>query len=206
MKRKFLFFIHYSLFLFACSSQQTELRLDGVCYTIDLDGKKEAPIPFSSIFKNVQTIILEAGKDCLIGSVDELQIFDGCIYILDKHIAKSLFVFDMEGRFIRKIGSLGRGPGEFIHVDDFTIDTGNRFIFLSDQGNRVHQYQLNGAYVQSIKVQAEHSNIMLIQFYNDRLYADAVAWDPVRGDYMLLEIDPDSGKILSCFPHIIWDT
>jgi hypothetical protein len=128
MKRKFLFFIHYSLFLFACSNQQTELRSDEVCYTIDLDGKKETSIPFSSIFKNVQTIILEAGKDCLIGSLDELQIFDGRIYILDKHIAKSLFVFDMEGRFIRKIGSLGRGPGEFAggkaHVGKIKIFSG----------------------------------------------------------------------------------
>ena len=38
----------------------------------------------------------------MIGGISELQVFDGCIYLLDNFVANGLFVFDMEGRFIRK--------------------------------------------------------------------------------------------------------
>jgi hypothetical protein len=171
--------------------------LEGDCITINLDGEKEAFIPISSVFKNVQPIILETGKDCLIGNLSELQVFDGHIYVFDKYFAKSLFVFDMEGRFIRKIGNVGKGPGEYIQANDFTLDTENRFIYLSDRGNRVHKYQLDGTYINSITIPIPRSNINFIQYYNGRLYADVFPWEPDMADYMLLETDPDNGKILS---------
>jgi hypothetical protein len=68
-------------------------------------------------------VISGTNEDCMIGMIHELQVFDGCIYILDRAITKSLFVFDMEGRFIKKIGCFGNGPGEFIQPVDITLDT-----------------------------------------------------------------------------------
>lgn len=196
MKKKYLYIL-FTFFLFSCSVKQKELSLGGALYNINLDGEKETSIPYSFIFKNVRTIILETNKDCLIGGINELQVFDGYIYILDVHRAKSLFVFDTEGRFIRKIGRLGRGPGEYIRVSDFTLDTENRFIFLQDQGSRVHKYQLDGTYVNSITVQTSRSNNSFIQYYNGWLYSSVLAWDPTPDDYTLLKSDPNDGKILS---------
>ena len=196
---KKLFFLFILFLFFSCANRQTtnSLNENKAHYIIDLDGKKEQSIPYSSIFKNVQTILLETSQDCLIGSVNELQVFDGCIYLLDRAVAKSLFVFDREGRFIRKIGGLGYGPGEYVQILDFTIDTEKRFIFLQDQATRVHKYRLDGTYVHSITIQIPRSNSYYIQFYNGRLYASTLAWERNRDDYMLLEIDPDDGKILS---------
>jgi len=171
--------------------------MNGVCYTIDLDGNKEAFIPISSIFKDVKTIILETRSDCMIGNVSEFQVFDGHIYILDKYNAKSMFVFDMEGRFLRKIGSLGRGPGEYLGVSDFTLDTENRIIYLKDVDYRVHKYQFDGTYVHSITLQVPHSSIISIQYYKGKLYSDIIAWKTSSNDYILVEIDPNDGKILS---------
>ena len=197
MMKKLLVLFFISSFFFSCSNRQTAKYPDKGHYIIDLDGNKEEAIPYSSLFKNVQTIILETGEDCMIGSINELQVFNGYIYILDKPIAKSLFVFDMKGRFIRKIGSLGNGPGEYIQIKDFTVDTENGFIFLQDEGTRVHKYQLDGTYVHSISIQTPRSNSYFIQFYKGILYASVIAWDPAEDDYMLLGIDPNDGKILS---------
>lgn len=184
--------------LCSCSSaQQKELPLNGNYYTIDLDGKKETSILFSSIFKNVQTIILETNKDCLIGNINEFQVFEEFVYVLDRLSAKSLFVFNMDGRFVRKIGNLGRGPGEYVQVIDFTLDTENRFIFLLDRGNRVHKYLLDGTYVNSITIQMPSANIAFIQYYRNRLYASVLAWNSSKDDFMLLETDPIDGKIIS---------
>ena len=187
-------------FLFSCSNQQTGLTSENdTVYKIDLDMEKEEFIPLSSIFKRVKTIILETGIDCAIGIVSDLQVFDGCIYILDQGLAKSLFVFDMQGRFIRKIGNLGRGPGEYNIIRDFTIDAENKFIFLQDQGTLIHKYHLDGTYVHSFTIQIPSSNSYFIQSYNGRLYSSITPSKNIQtqDDYMLFEIDPNDGKIIS---------
>ena len=190
------------ILFFSCINRQTNTspdKLDEAHYIIDLDGYKEDYIPYSSVFKNVKTIILESKDDALIGSVREFQVFDGYIYIMDAVIAKSLFVFDMDGHFIRKIGRLGQGPGEYIQLFDFTIDTENGLIFVLDFGYFIHKYRLDGTYIHSIDVRSQipRSNIDFIQFYHNRIYASVRTWEATPDDFMLMEMDPKNGKILS---------
>ena len=110
----------------------------------------------------------------MIGNINTIQVFDGYIYILDSSKAKSLFVFDLEGRFIRKIGSLGNGPGEYLGLNDFTLDTDNGIIYIGDIKNRVHKYNFDGTLINTITIQAPSSNIAFIQFYNGSLYTSHI--------------------------------
>ena len=198
MNKKIFSLVLLVIFI-SCSSRKNEQKLhfDGEYYTIDLDRKKESFYPISSLFNDVRTIVLETKKNCLIGIVDDFQVFDGHIYLLDSKKAKSLFVFDMEGRFIGKIGSLGRGPGEYLEIRDFTIDTENSNIFICDAFNRIHKYQLDGTFISTITIQAPNSNADYIQFYNDRLYSYHLWWENTNDNFMLLESDQNNGKIIS---------
>ena len=199
MNKKF-FCCFFSVFLMSCSTRQAEqsdLPLNGDRYIIDLDVERDTSIPLSSLFKNVRTIVLETGDSYLIGSLDDLQVFDGYIYILDSRKAKSLFVFDMEGRFIRKIGRVGNGPGEYSEIKDFTLDTKNGFIFLLGAVNRVLKYQLDGTYVYTISIQEPNTISNFIQFYDGKLYSYSFGKNQSLNDYMLLETDPEDGKVLS---------
>lgn len=173
------------------------IPMNGAYYTIDLDGKKKTSIPLSSYFKGVRTVILETNEDCLIGFIDEIQVFDKHIYILDSNKSKSLLVFDMEGKFIRKIGGIGNAPGEYIGPSDFTLDTENRIIYICDINNRVHKYRFDGTYLDTITIEKSGFNVIFIQFYNDRLYTNPLWWKKSDDNFMLLEIDPNDGKILS---------
>ena len=197
IKRRNSFFLLLFFIFFSCSQNQKKFSLTKSNYTIDLDEKKEASIPFSTFFKNPKTITLETNREFLIGHIKELQVFNGCIYILDALYAKSLFVFNMDGHFIKKIGSLGNGPGEYIQPLDFTFDTENRFIFLLDYGNRVHQYHLDGIFVRTITLQEQDIYINNIQYYNEKLYLSVRKFQPSTNDYMLMEVDIENGKILS---------
>ena len=190
-------YISFIIIIFcSCTVKQTDLFMN-TSYMINLDGKQELSLPFSNYFKSAEIIILETNADCLIGRIEEFQVFDECIYILDAHIANSLFVFDIEGRFIRKIGRVGRGPGEYIKLLDFTLDTENRFIYLLDFGQRIHKYSLDGAYIQTIIPQIDKTNVIFIQYFSGKLYMSVRAWTPTPDDYMLLETDTVDGKILS---------
>ena len=171
--------------------------MDGSCYVIDLDANKETYIPYSSVFKNLQTIILETNNESLIGTITELQVFNGLIFVLDAHIAKGLFVFNTDGKFLNKIGGIGGGPGEYSRIYDFTIDTDNQCVFLLVQGSRVHKYEFDGTYMSSINIQLQNTNSYFIQYYNGRLYSSIIAWEPQKDDCMLVEINPENGKILS---------
>ena len=198
MKHKFFLIVLCLLSLYACSTNiQKELSLNENCFVIDLDKNNEPSIPLSNYYKSVKTIILETNKDCLLGMVTEFQAFDGFMYVLDMFVSKSLFVFDMDGRFIRKIGNMGGGPGEYIQPWDFTVDMENDVIYLLDYGRRIHKYQFDGTFVQTITPKVENTNIEYIQYYNGKLYMSVKAYNPSSADYSLLEADANNGKILS---------
>ena len=173
------------------------MHLDGDYYVVNLDKEKESSISLSSLIKCIQTIILETNDECLIGNIDELQVFDGNLYVLDSDKAKSLFVFDKKGIFLRKIGRVGQGPGEYISPRDFTLDLENRIIYILDQRNRILKYNTEGTPIETIEVQLNSSRIDAIQYYNGKLYAYYVSWEKSDENCLLLEIDKENGRIIS---------
>ena len=77
-------------------------------------------------------IVLETTPESTIGTIDKLIVRENKIYILDKEITKSLFVFSIEGKFLYKINQAGRGSGEYIYPDDFSIDNSKNEILIWD--------------------------------------------------------------------------
>jgi hypothetical protein len=167
-------------------------------FTIDLDTiPKEKEIYLSTIFKSVKPIILETGKNILIGNIDVLQAFDSKLFILDRMYAKSLFVFDMEGTFIKKIGALGRGPGEYMNITDFTINPEKKEIYLLDSsGYMVHQYTTDGVYIGSFRIDtAEEIAVRFIQYHQGNLYTDVYRFSKDKeNDYLLQVVNMKSGQ------------
>ena len=192
-------FILFYVLLISCSTNQNkkDLTLDGDYYIIDLDREKEPSISLSSLFKNIRTIILESDKECMIGQISDFQCSDEYIFILDSRKAKSLFVFDIVGKFIKKIGGIGRGPGEYVEVNAFTLDTENHMIYLRVQRNIIYKYKFDGTFIHSFMIQEPKGNAGFIQFYKGRLYSTFLGWKTSEDDYLLLEIDPNNGKTLS---------
>jgi hypothetical protein len=188
------------IFLCACSTKSKNSRdTNPNCIIINLDAQKEMIYPASNIFKQVQSIILETKDDCLIGIVTEIQVFDGYIYVLDKLKAKALFVFDMDGRFIRKIGKLGRGPGEYSSISDFTIDPLNKEIYVLDN-HKLHKYKIDGTFVKSIVIQLKSQSPMGIQYFDKKIFVNVCNHSEDKDDdYLLQEVDLVSGKIIDSY-------
>jgi len=166
-------------------------------YEVNLDGKQENSADLSTYFMNAKTIILESKEDCYIGQINEIQVFNKYIFILDRYIAKSLFVFDRNGSFVRRIGNLGQGPGDYIQLEDFTVDQENGFIFLLDYGERVHKYRFDGSFVQTTTIKVKNANVNFIQYYNNKLYLSVLPYKPTSDDFMLMEMNLNNGEILS---------
>jgi hypothetical protein len=170
----------------------------GALYTVNVDGlKHQDTVYISSFFKNVRTVILEEHDDALIGEIQWIQAFDDYILIFDFFIAKKLFVFDKNGKFLRQIGKTGRGTGEYIQVMDFCIDTEKREIYLLDSGSRkMLKYNLDtGEYISSINLPKNDIAPYLITYAYDKLFLKIMHYDQQgENDNLLMEFDFKTGK------------
>ncbi|MFV0418876.1 MAG: 6-bladed beta-propeller [Dysgonomonas sp.] len=92
---------------------------------IDLENVKSPS--FFDYFTDIEIIPLETTDECVMGySPTKFILHNNRYYCLDEK-QKAIFIFDENGKFIKKIKKEGQGPGEYTSLDDFTINrfTGN---------------------------------------------------------------------------------
>jgi hypothetical protein len=107
----------------------------------------------SSVVDSIRYIQLETRSGYLIGSATKIVCFENRIYILDRDISKTIFVFDNTGRFLFQLGKKGRGPGEFTRPTDFVIDPVTRKIILLDQDLvKICFYDFDGAFLKELRL------------------------------------------------------
>lgn len=200
---KFFLFIVLSLCILVSSCntkgginrQNTDITASSIVIDIDKIDRKDT-VRVSSIFKKVNTIILEDNNNAITGNIDGIQVYDNAIVVIDARIAKKIFVYDMTGKYIRQIGSLGNGPGEYLYLTDFCIDQDNRLVcVLDDFKKQIHRYDMdNGKYAGSIKLPNDVS-VAYIAYNNNRFYVTVCPYDISQGDDLILEVDIKTSKI-----------
>jgi len=128
--------------------------------TINISVKDLKTSGFASeLFIFERIIPLETRDNCLINSIDKIKITDSLIFIYDSRSFKVLS-FSMEGHFIRQIGQSGKGPGEYIELQDFDINPETKMIYLLDI-KAIHQYNFKGEFIRSYKTDFISTKIML---------------------------------------------
>ncbi|PCH68237.1 MAG: hypothetical protein COC06_09910 [Bacteroidales bacterium] len=102
-----------------------------------------------SQFYNATFIPLELNPNSCIGSVDKVIVHKDNIYIMDLYQTKSVYKFNLKGRFITKVGRQGKGNGEYLSLKDFNIK--DDLLYLSSQyDNKIYVYKLNGEFLRVI--------------------------------------------------------
>lgn len=155
---------------------------------------KDQPLNYSSIFKNYKIVPLESKKECLIGHISQVQVYNDTIYVLDSSIAKSLLLFEINGKYIRKIGAVGKGPGEYISPVSFSIDKKNNQVLIADpKSKRILIFSSGGKFVKNIPtIGALFANDIITQ--NGFLYVDNMTLQNAEKDFLLYSMDY-TGKI-----------
>jgi hypothetical protein len=154
----------------------------------------------NDIVDSYDMIKLETNKDCLIGDIQKLVIYDNKIFILSRNI----YCFNMKGKFIYSISNKGKGPKEFLKLQDFSIN--DSLLYLYDNfGRKLNIYNVNnGAYINSIKViHSAHE----MEINNDFLYFNrlGISNNYVKGNEMLISHHINSPeKITAYFPSNLY--
>ena len=102
-------------------------------YVIDLTDIDNLPaknVPLlSDVVDSLEYIKLETHPDYLIGSIiDNPVVSDKYLFLYCSHNT-GLLQYSRSGKFIRKIGAYGKGPGEYLQLNGFWIDDDKGIIY-----------------------------------------------------------------------------
>lgn len=193
------------LLLVSCSSNTNNVSRNKDIIVLNIDKlSSDNKLLYSKVFNSYKIIPLETKESCLIGQIDQIHIANDELYILDSRSAKSLFVFTKTGKYIRKIGKLGRGPGEYISPGTFKINDKRKEIYILDRAYQViYRYDYTGRYLGNIKVTGDRAADFIVNNQN-QLYLNLVFNLGFTGyennKYLLRELSFDGKELKKWFP------
>jgi hypothetical protein len=145
MKFRHLAFI----LLIICSSCKSNDKTDVETIPISINIKSFHEKLDVTEYFDVEFITLETSKPSRIGIIEKIIYHKGLLYIHDMQQQKVL-VFDELGKYVRTIGKIGRGVGEYIRLADFEIHNDNVYI-SSLVNNKMLVYDLEGNCIDELK-------------------------------------------------------
>lgn len=159
MNPKNLFFITLALFVIhACKSS------DNSHYNFDPRTLKENEITLSEIADDVTYVPLE--NTISIGNIGYIKFINQSIYFYSN---EGIIAFDRVKKQLTKIGSLGRGPGEYLDHRHFTVDEKTETVYVLDLGDIVKTYSRSGQFLRSFPLQRNGSSAS-IDFFESKLF------------------------------------
>ncbi len=126
----------FSFVTFSCKKKES------VTIETIINLEKEISVKASDISRDLKIIKLENSDSCLLANIRKIEFVDSLIYILDD-VFKGVYVFSFTGKLVQKFSKEGRGPGEYLSLDDFFIDRDANVLELFDRINmRIYKYKL----------------------------------------------------------------
>lgn len=95
----------------------------------------------------------EKSDESLLGLISRVEVYKGHIYAKDMLVSKGIYIFNMDGKFVRKPTSIGQGPEEYTTLSDFKIDKKNDRLIINDRYNKTVSFlDLEGNFLNRKKV------------------------------------------------------
>lgn len=107
-------------------------------------------IGLKEIVENIEYVKLEFKPECVLGRIQWLVGSQNFFFVGD---INGIYQFKRTGEFVRKIGKIGRGPGEYPGLIDFAAnESEQRLYVLVNYIRKVLVYDFTGNYLNSIKL------------------------------------------------------
>ncbi len=133
MKNSIYYYSIVSIFLFlSCTGWKDKRNMESDIITANLERRDN--VSTKELFSDIQVIPLETTPESLIRDITQIKFFEGRYYIHD-YRRSQIFVFDREGRFQFALNEKGDGPGQYLNLSDFAIDTDTVIMALGTSPN-----------------------------------------------------------------------
>src|SRR5690606_27660670 len=159
--RKYTQFFIYGLLFFVpvvCIGQADNVDYSKlISIKVSADGQDD----LAGLVEDYKYISLETTPESIISKIDKVLYQSGKFYILDAQV-QALFIFDKEGKFISKIERSGHGPGEYIYLMDFDIDSLGNIYLLDLNRKAILKYDQNGKFEKKHQLSHYLANIAIM--------------------------------------------
>ena len=137
-------------------------------------------------------VLLDTVTDALMGEINKLSVYDDYIVTLDRNVYKGVLSFNRNGKFLRKIGQNGQGPGEYVSPTDFTCSIEEDKIFVLDSRLRkILTYRLStGDFLKDIHIEPY---ALRVHYYKGNLYVDNPSYGQYKSENLLVRINIETG-------------
>lgn len=152
-------------------------------------------LPLSELMEFKSIIPLETTGNSVIGNINEVLLADNKIFILDSR-PKSILVFDLEGSFIRRIGSYGNGPGEYNGIVDFDV-LDKEISLLDHKLKKIITYDLQGNLINELKLPSGIDALRVAKLEQGDYLIELLPHPGTRG-YALAQISRE-GEVMDKF-------
>jgi hypothetical protein len=105
----------------------------------------------SEMVESIEYIKLETRPECLVSEAT-MVVGEKCIVLLN-HRPSQVYLFDRNGKFLRPVGKVGKGPGEYSWPDWIDLNPDENRILVNDlETRKVLEYSLEGTLLTSLKL------------------------------------------------------
>ena len=144
MKRNYYLLFITGVLLFSCSKDTKKSELPE--YPVDIE--QNISLPLSEIAEKTTAIELELTDVSLINPdrIQSIFLCDNLVIVAER---ERIFVFGIDGKFVRTIGSKGQGPGEYSSIRNVAMDERNKRLFINSM-SKIICYDLNGFFLKEL--------------------------------------------------------
>lgn len=156
-----------NLLLSACGDGSSQNH--GEVATIDVETAFQNPqeLSLTDLGEEMTYIPLETLDESLVklGSSSKMTVTDEYIFVGET--GTPLLAFDrITGKFLRKIGNIGQGPGEYSNSTDMEVDAEAKHIYFRASPTQYHCYDFEGKLLNTITL-PEDNFMMGASFFMD---------------------------------------
>jgi hypothetical protein len=139
------------MLVLALSSCQTAKKPDVKADEIHLTMDPANLPPFaklSTLVGGVRIIPLETGSQNLIGYTGEIFVGKNSILVTTAEESQAIFHFTAEGKFLNRIGSQGKGPGEYPDISRMEVlADSSRLLVQGRNLRKIIEYSFDGKFI-----------------------------------------------------------
>jgi len=138
--------------LISCQPGQKQIKDQPGEIHLTVDPANLPPFAkLSELFKSVRIIPLETTSQSLIGYTRDVWVGDRSLLISTGDPTFEIFHFTPDGKFRNKIGSQGKGPGEFTDVSNLVVMKDSANVYVQGRSMRkILEYSFDGKYIREI--------------------------------------------------------
>lgn len=176
IKAAVAFLFSCTILLGGCSRNDGTETID--IYKFEVRQLTEARMDSLSVEKEV--IELTSDDVSIPARPQKVKIAGDRIYVLDNPAIREyrMLVFDRSGQFIRQIGAMGRGPGEYLGISDFAIAPDSSLWIEDAVANNLIHYSKDLRYIGTVPTSYDADCMEFLEDGN--LIVNISHWNPDR--------------------------